>query len=276
MYFDSQHFFEFKPNYIVTVRVTVHYNYLRLYCINYYFPFSHPADSCGLNGLPLTPNSISILGNGQILKIANHPNLAKYLDVTRGKHQRIVVVSEFWKRSLRTVYFHPTDVPRSEEELLRIVRQILGGLAYLNQMNIVNLNLRPETIMLDEQDNVKLFAYGLGKITGYGRLVAFPIGDPRLTAPEVFLRGTRKEATVLLESELLERQQGGNGGGGGDVGPAGGIAEDPGPPDQPQADVWSLGMILAGILLNIPLFWPQAKIGQIIRYRYFAVGTNDV
>ena len=92
----------------------------------------------------------------------------------------------------------------------------------------------------------------------------------------MFLRGTRKEAAVLLESELLERQQGGNGGGGGDVGPAGGIAEDPGPPDQPQADVWSLGMILAGILLNIPLFWPQAKIGQIIRYRYFAVGTNDV
>jgi len=147
---------------------------------------SHPADSCGLNGLPLTPHSISILGNGQILKIANHPNLAKYLDVTRGKHQRIVVVSEFWKRTLRHAFSR--DAGRrahSEEELLRMVSQILSALAYLNQMKMVNLNLRPETIMLDEEDNVKLFGYGLGKMTDYGRLVAFPIGDPRLTAPEV-------------------------------------------------------------------------------------------
>jgi hypothetical protein len=34
---------------------------------------------------------------------------------------------------------------------------------------------------------VKLFGYGLGRMTDYGRLVAFPIGDPRLTAPEVLL-----------------------------------------------------------------------------------------
>jgi TBC domain-containing protein kinase-like protein len=223
--------------------------------------FSHPADSCGLNGLPLTPNSISILGNGQILRIANHPHLAKYLDVTRGKHQRIVVVSEFWKRNLRTA-LQSLDAPRSEESLLTIVRQILAALSYLNQMNIVNLNLRPETIMLDELDNVKLFAYGIGKMTDYGRLVAFPIGDPRLTAPEVFLRGTRKEAAALLETELERQQAGSNG----DAAAQCNITDDPGPPDTPQADVWSLGMILAGILLNIPLFWPQAKIGQIVRY----------
>ncbi len=152
---------------------------------------SHPADSCGLNGLPLTPHSISILGNGQILKNANHPNLAKYLDVSRGKHQRIVVVSEFWKRTLRTAVLsrettEEARLVRSEEELLRMVSQILSALAYLNQMNIVNLNLRPETIMLDEEENVKLFGYGLGRMTDYGRLVAFPIGDPRLTAPEVW------------------------------------------------------------------------------------------
>ena len=63
--------------------------------------FSHPAESCGLNGLPLTPHSISILGAAQILLTCDHSNLARYLDIQRGKHQRIVVVGESWSNNLR-------------------------------------------------------------------------------------------------------------------------------------------------------------------------------
>lgn len=64
---------------------------------------SHPAESCGLNGLPLTPPSISIQGAGQLLLTANHPNLARYLHIQRGKHQRIILVVEKWERSLKTL-----------------------------------------------------------------------------------------------------------------------------------------------------------------------------
>ena len=48
--------------------------------------FSHPNDQCGANGLPLTPNSIRILGRMQELKNINHENLCKYIDITRSKH----------------------------------------------------------------------------------------------------------------------------------------------------------------------------------------------
>ena len=43
----------------------------------------------------------------------------------------------------------------------------------------VSLNLRVENVLLDENDNVKLFGYGLGRMTNYGGWVSFPIGDPR-------------------------------------------------------------------------------------------------
>lgn len=43
-------------------------------------------DACSQNGLPLTPNSISILGKFQFLKTVEHQNLTQYLDVLRGKH----------------------------------------------------------------------------------------------------------------------------------------------------------------------------------------------
>lgn len=43
-------------------------------------------DACSQNGLPLTPNSISILGKFQFLKTMEQENLAQYIDVMRGKH----------------------------------------------------------------------------------------------------------------------------------------------------------------------------------------------
>lgn len=51
-----------------------------------FFAKSHPGDMCGSNGLPLTPNSIAILGRSQVLKTLRHPNLCEYLDVQRSKH----------------------------------------------------------------------------------------------------------------------------------------------------------------------------------------------
>lgn len=51
-----------------------------------FFATSHVGDVCGTNGLPLTPNSITIYGRSQILRTFSHPNLCAYLDIIRGKH----------------------------------------------------------------------------------------------------------------------------------------------------------------------------------------------
>lgn len=51
-----------------------------------FFAKSHPGDICGSNGLPLTANSIIILGRSQCLKSIKHDNLCEYLDIVRSKH----------------------------------------------------------------------------------------------------------------------------------------------------------------------------------------------
>ncbi|KTF87219.1 hypothetical protein cypCar_00017178, partial [Cyprinus carpio] len=51
-----------------------------------FFASPLPHDVCGSNGLPLTPNSIKILGRFQILKTITHPRLCQYVDISRGKH----------------------------------------------------------------------------------------------------------------------------------------------------------------------------------------------
>lgn len=55
-------------------------------CAFTFFAKSHLGDVCGSNGLPLTPNSIIILGRSQYLKSIKHENLCEYLDIIRSKH----------------------------------------------------------------------------------------------------------------------------------------------------------------------------------------------
>lgn len=59
-----------------------------------FFAKEHKGETCGSNGLPLTPNSIIIFGRAQILKTIIHPYLCQYLDIIRGKHGewRMIVI----------------------------------------------------------------------------------------------------------------------------------------------------------------------------------------
>lgn len=47
---------------------------------------NHPVESCGSNGLPLTPNSVQILGKFQDLSQLQHPNLCAYVEIFRIQH----------------------------------------------------------------------------------------------------------------------------------------------------------------------------------------------
>ncbi|CAF5139991.1 unnamed protein product, partial [Rotaria sp. Silwood1] len=54
--------------------------------VNTFVASSHGNDQCGTNGLPLTPNSIIIIGRFQYLKTVEHPNICRYIDIRKGTH----------------------------------------------------------------------------------------------------------------------------------------------------------------------------------------------
>jgi len=128
-----------------------------------FFASSQRQDACGSNGLPLTPNSIRILGRSRYLKSLVHPNLAEYVEVIRGKHgededkgstliicmklqisthllERIVVVSEYYGTNLRTVLkTQKLDFRNNLEKLMTLIVEILRALVYLNDQGYVAL-----------------------------------------------------------------------------------------------------------------------------------------
>lgn len=59
--------------------------------VSTFFASSHSSGKCGSNGLPLTPNSIRMLGRFQQLKKMSHAHLCQYVDMVRAKNgQRTV------------------------------------------------------------------------------------------------------------------------------------------------------------------------------------------
>jgi len=54
-----------------------------------FFAYTHSNDQVGLDGLPVTPSAVRILGRFPLLKELNHKNLCAYVDIGRLKNGKI-------------------------------------------------------------------------------------------------------------------------------------------------------------------------------------------
>ncbi|XP_059060026.1 TBC domain-containing protein kinase-like protein [Achroia grisella] len=156
-----------------------------------YFARNHPGETCGTNGLPLTPSSVTILSRAQRLLTIEHPNLCTYLDVIRGKHERIIVVAEVIGKSLKEL-----NSKFTHQEIINIGRQLANGLKFLHDHNITHRTLADDNILLDKHGRVKLFNFGMYYMTGSGEEVSFPLGLPKYLSPETILKGGGPAADV--------------------------------------------------------------------------------
>uniref|UniRef100_A0A673FNI1 TBC domain-containing protein kinase-like protein n=1 Tax=Sinocyclocheilus rhinocerous TaxID=307959 RepID=A0A673FNI1_9TELE len=176
-----------------------------------FFASPLPHDVCGSNGLPLTPNSIKILGRFQILKTITHPRLCQYVDITRGKHERLVIVAEHYEKSLK-------DFLKQGKAVLQVAYEVLEGLEFMNKHGMVHRALSPNNVLLDCVGKVKLAKFGLYHMTDHGADVDFPIGYPSYLPPEVIAQGCFYSSNPsIIEAPL---------------------------PSGPKTDVWSLGVLL--------------------------------
>ncbi|XP_045492312.1 TBC domain-containing protein kinase-like protein [Colias croceus] len=156
-----------------------------------YFAKNHPGETCGSNGLPLTPSSVTILGRAQRLLTIEHPNLCTYLDIIRGKHERIIVVAEVIGKPL-SEHLSKFSIP----EVTSIALQVAKAMQYLHEQEITHRILSDDNILLDNCGRVKLFNYGMFYMTDGGKEVPFPLGLPRYLSPETILNGGGPSADI--------------------------------------------------------------------------------
>lgn len=166
----------------------------------------HPVESCGSNGLPLTPNSVQILGKFQTLSQLEHPNLCTYVEVCRIQHgmyipskfhssqkscffspplrltyciivlflERVIIVSEHYSTTLQTLIQKKKVFGLDFQ--IHVAKSILEALQYLHSHKIVHRNFHSKNVLISSEGRVKLSAYGMYFMTQSSTLVSFPIG----------------------------------------------------------------------------------------------------
>jgi TBC domain-containing protein kinase-like protein len=177
----------------------------------------HGAEECDNKGLPLTPNSINIVGRFQALLELDHPGLCAYLDIIRTRNERLLVVSE-WYEDCAEKHIESKQLS-NVDSLRKLAWQVLEALSYLNHHDIIHHSLAPDTILLTPQGDAKLHNYGLYYMTECGKAVKFPIGSPRHLPPEVIMSSLQSPSVL-----------------------------------SPKVDVWSLGIILLELYLGTPIY----------------------
>ncbi|CAL4121554.1 unnamed protein product [Meganyctiphanes norvegica] len=214
---------------------------------------AHPSESCGSNGLPLTPNSIRIFGRARELQLINHPNLSTYVDVQRGKHERILVIQEYYLLNLRSACVKYPDVIANQEGLIHVSHQVLQGLVYLNKFGTVNRNLSPENILISPRNEVKLCNFGLYYMTEGGSAVSFLIGRTQYMSPEVLIYGACQELTNNTGVSPINSLVSGN----------------------PAWDVWSLGMIITEMVIGKTFFGNNSGIESVVTFILNLIQEDD-
>lgn len=173
--------------------------------------------------ISLATATTEIFGRFQFLKTLLHPNICEYVEIVKGKHDRLFVIFEYHMNQFGKLYSHDNEgniqVARVGDNMIQEwAFQILKALAYLNKNNITHHNLAPNNILLDSQGRAKLADYGLYFMTKGGVNVDFPIGYPHYIPPEAIYRSTDMNETTG------------------------------------KVDVWSLGVILAELATGAS-FW---------------------
>ncbi|XP_061522228.1 LOW QUALITY PROTEIN: serine/threonine-protein kinase 17A [Phycodurus eques] len=80
------------------------------------------------------------------------------------------------------------DESFSENDVKRLMRQILQGVAFLHQRNVVHLDLKPQNILLTSSSplgDIKIVDFGLSRIVSSHQELREIMGTPEYVAPEI-------------------------------------------------------------------------------------------
>ena len=116
----------------------------------------------------------------------DHPNIVRYL--SKGTDGEGIYILTEYVDGLTLNEFRQNNPPffKNEENVKRVLSQLLSALAYLHNHQIVHLDLKPENILITNNgNNVKLIDLGLSYSDCYTEITG---GTHRFGSPEQFTK----------------------------------------------------------------------------------------
>ena len=124
----------------------------------------------------------------QALMKINHPNIVK-LDAVAESNSKIYLILEYIK-GIDLVSLLANHNKLSEDEVIEIISQILFAISYCHSIGIAHRDLKPDNILFDENNKLKILDFGLDSLFGTDA-IAHPFCGTPCYAPTELL--TEKE-----------------------------------------------------------------------------------
>ncbi|EMD36065.1 hypothetical protein CERSUDRAFT_115977 [Gelatoporia subvermispora B] len=164
-----------------------------------------------------------------LLKELKDDNVVRLLDIVHAD-QKLYLVFEFLDVDLKRYMEHgnKTGNPITPQIVKKFTHQLTSGLLYCHSHRILHRDLKPQNLLIDKYDNLKLADFGLARAFGIPmRTYTHEVVTLWYRAPEVLL-GSRHYSTAI--------------------------------------DMWSVGCIFAEMIMRgHPLFPGDSEIDQIFK-----------
>ncbi|OMJ93960.1 hypothetical protein SteCoe_3022 [Stentor coeruleus] len=121
----------------------------------------------------------------KILKKIDHPNVVKFYEEIRGKHNLYIVMEYVKGIALNNHLVAKSHKRLDEAEASVIYKQIISALEYCHEKNITHRDIKLENVQLDLDYKVKLIDYGFATCYSNDKKTLVFCGSPSYMAPEI-------------------------------------------------------------------------------------------
>lgn len=118
-----------------------------------------------------------------IMKLIEHPHIISLYDIWENRGELYLVLEYVEGGELFDYVMRNGALP--EGEAVRLLRQLIAGLAYCHRFNICHRDLKPENILLDQDHNIKIADFGMAALQPNGQYLTTSCGSPHYAAPEI-------------------------------------------------------------------------------------------
>ena len=132
-----------------------------------------------------------------IMRALDHDNIIKLYEVYETEKSIYLVLDLIQGKSLQdTLKKSSFKADYSEIKIFNIIRSLLDALSYLASKGIMHRDLKPDNILLEKGEKVKIVDFGLATFIDVPEYIFKKCGTPGYIAPEVFKYDQKDPSTA--------------------------------------------------------------------------------